>query len=512
MTTLEEQGGGRIFFSSTGRSLVEEDEIVVLSVGVDIGSSTSHLVFSRIVLERLDSRYVVSARETFYQSDILLTPYSAAEDIDAQALGAFIARQYQDANVDPDEIDTGALILTGVAVRRRNARNIGELFARQAGKMVAVSAGDSLETVMAAHGSGAVARSIRDKATVMNIDVGGGTSKIAICCDGRVSDVTAVDVGARLVCLDAHGQVVRLEEAGRRFGAELGLDLELGRQLSPEGGHRLVALLADKLFEAAMGGSPSVRGGGLLRLDPLTGSTSIDQVTFSGGVAEYIYGREAQSYGDLGAALAHEIRARIPRFGAKLERSNEGIRATVIGASQYTTQVSGSTIFVSPLEALPLRNVPVIAPALALDAEEIDATAITSAIGTVLRRLDLIDTDTPVALFVPWRGSATFQRLENFCRGVIAGLAGVLARGHPLVLAGDGDVGGLMGIHLREELGLSNPIISVDGLELKEFDYIDIGTMLPNSGAVPVVIKSLIFPASAAPGMEWRAIQPVPAI
>ena len=512
MTTLEEQGGGRIFFSSTGRSLVEEDEIVVLSVGVDIGSSTSHLVFSRIVLERLDSRYVVSTRETFYQSDILLTPYSAAEDIDAQALGAFIARQYQDANVDPDEIDTGALILTGVAVRRRNARNIGELFARQAGKMVAVSAGDSLETVMAAHGSGAVARSIRDKATVMNIDVGGGTSKIAICCDGRVSDVTAVDVGARLVCLDAHGQVVRLEEAGRRFGAELGLDLEVGRQLSPEGGRRLAALLADKLFEAAMGGNPSVSGGGLLRLDPLTGSTSIDQVTFSGGVAEYIYGREAQSYGDLGAALAHEIRARIPRFGAKLERSNEGIRATVIGASQYTTQVSGSTIFVSPFEALPLRNVPVIAPALALDAEEIDATAIASAIGTVLRRLDLIDTDTPVALFVPWRGSATFQRLESFCRGVIAGLAGVLARGHPLVLAGDGDVGGLMGIHLREELGLSNPIISVDGLELKEFDYIDIGTMLPNSGAVPVVIKSLIFPASAAPGMEWRAIQPVPAI
>jgi ethanolamine utilization protein EutA len=512
MTTLEEQGGGRIFFSSTGRSLVEEDEIVVLSVGVDIGSSTSHLVFSRIVLERLDSRYVVSARETFYQSDILLTPYSAAEDIDAQALGAFIARQYQDANVDPDEIDTGALILTGVAVRRRNARNIGELFARQAGKMVAVSAGDSLETVMAAHGSGAVARSIRDKATVMNIDVGGGTSKIAICCDGRVSDVTAVDVGARLVCLDAHGQVVRLEEAGRRFGAELGLDLEVGRRLSPEGGGRLAALLADKLFEAAMGGSPSLSGGGLLRLDPLTGSTSIDQVTFSGGVAEYIYGREAQSYGDLGAALAHEIRARIPRFGAKLERSNEGIRATVIGASQYTTQVSGSTIFVSPFEALPLRNVPVIAPALALDAEEIDATAIASAIGTVLLRLDLIDTDTPVALFVPWRGSATFQRLENFCRGVIAGLAGVLARGHPLVLAGDGDVGGLMGIHLREELGLSNPIISVDGLELKEFDYIDIGTMLPNSGAVPVVIKSLIFPASAAPGMEWRAIRPVPAI
>jgi ethanolamine utilization protein EutA len=138
-------------------------------------------VFSRIVLERLDSRYVVSARETFYQSDILLTPYAAEEEIDAAALGAFIARQYQDANVHPDEIDTGALILTGVAVRRRNARKIGELFARQAGKMVAVSAGDSLEAVMAAYGSGAAARSIRDKSTVMNVDIGGGTTKIAVC-------------------------------------------------------------------------------------------------------------------------------------------------------------------------------------------------------------------------------------------------------------------------------------------------------------------------------------------
>src|SRR5439155_20698913 len=122
-----------------------------------------------------------------YQSDILLTPYSKAGDeaIDAEALGAFIARQYQDAKVDPDEIDTGALILTGVAVRRSNARKIGELFAAQAGKMVAVSAGDSLETVMAAYGSGAVARSIREKSTVMNIDIGGGTSKIAICAGGK---------------------------------------------------------------------------------------------------------------------------------------------------------------------------------------------------------------------------------------------------------------------------------------------------------------------------------------
>ena len=220
MPVEQDESGGRIFFSSTGRSLEDDDEVVMLTVGVDIGSSTSHLVFSRIVLERLDSRYVVTERETFYASDILLTPYSAENTIDADALGAFIRKEYADAKVDPDEIDTGALILTGVAVQRTNARAIGELFAKEAGKLVAVSAGDSLETVMAAYGSGAAARSIRDECVVMNVDVGGGTSKIAVCADGKVIDVCALDVGARLLCLAPDGTILRIEEAGQRYARE----------------------------------------------------------------------------------------------------------------------------------------------------------------------------------------------------------------------------------------------------------------------------------------------------
>jgi ethanolamine utilization protein EutA len=501
----DEAQGGRVFFSSTGRSLEGEDEIVVLSVGVDIGSSTSHLVFSRIVLERLDSRYVVTTRETFHESDILLTPYSSGESIDADALGAFIEKQYVDAKIDPDEIDTGALILTGVAVRRSNARAIGELFARQAGKMVAVSAGDSLETVMAAYGSGAVARSIRDNAAVMNVDVGGGTSKIAVCAEGKVVDLTAVDVGARLVCVNDAGKVVRIEEAGRRFAAELGIKLEMGAPLSQDAAKALAARMADQLFEAMKGGTPAINGSGLCRIDPLKPGRTITEVTFSGGVSEYIYGREAQSYGDLGMLLAKEVRARIANWGPALEKANEGIRATVIGASQYTTQVSGSTIFVAPMETLPLRNVPVIAPTLTLDGDEIDSAEISAAIKGVLRRLDLGEGHTPVAVFVPWQGSATFHRLDAFCKGAVDGLADVLAKGHPIVLAGDGDVGGLLGIHLREEMKIASGIVSIDGLELKDFDYIDIGEMLPASGAVPVVIKSLIFPTSAATGKEWQA-------
>jgi len=503
----EEAEGGRIFFSSTGRTLAEEDEICLLTVGVDIGSSTSHLVFSRIVLERSDSRYLVSERETFYQSDILLTPYAAEDEIDAEALGAFIRRQYADAKVDPDEIDTGALILTGVAVRRRNARKIGELFAREAGKLVAVSAGDSLEAVLAAYGSGAVARSIREQAPTLNVDVGGGTAKIAVCADGKVLDVTAVDVGARLIVVDAADRIERIEEAGLRFAAATGLRLAPGMVLRVEQRQALAAAMADRLFEAIDGGAPQAAGSALMRLDPLSWRGTIEQVSFSGGVAEYIYGGDTKSFGDLGLPLAAEIRKRAEGRGLRLARPDARIRATVIGASQYTMQLSGSTIFVAPLDILPLRNIPVIAPELGLADETIDWGAIAAAIRGALRRLDLADGARPVAIFVPWHGSATFQRLDAFCRGVADGLAAVVARGHPIVLAGDGDVGGLIGIHLREEMKLATPIVSIDGLELKEFDFIDIGAMLESSGAVPVVIKSLIFPSTAGVGRDWQAEQ-----
>ncbi len=497
---MSEAEGGRIFFSSKGRTLEGEDEIVILSVGVDIGSSTSHLVFSRIVLERLDSRYVVTTRETFYESDILLTPYTEEETIDAEKLGAFIQKQYGFAKVEPDEIDTGALILTGVAVRRKNARAIADLFAAQTGKLVAVSAGDSLETVMAAYGSGAVQRSARNKAIVMNIDIGGGTSKIAVCAGGKVIDLTAVDVGARLVVTGADGRITRMEEAGRQFAAELGLNLTIGATLKPEDARALAARMAERLFDAMRGDSPKVGASSLLRLDPLAHRGDIDEVTICGGVSEFVYGREKRSFGDLGLLLGQEIRARIEAWGPRLEKPSEGIRATVIGASQYTTQVSGSTIYVWPLEILPLRNVPVIAPDMRINGEEIDANEVADAIKTVLKRLDLADGEKPVAVFAPWRGSATFTRLDAFCRGIVDGLADVLAHGHPIVLVGDGDVGGLTGIHIREELGLNFPVVSIDGLELKEFDFIDIGAILDTSGAVPVVIKSLIFPATAALG------------
>ena len=484
-------------FTGAGRSILEEDEITLTSVGVDIGSSTSHLVFSRLELERRNTRYVIVKRTVLRESEILLTPYvDEGAAIDADALGAFIERQYREAGLERDEIDTGALILTGVAVLRSNARAIGELFAADAGKFVAVSAGDGLEATMAAHGSGAVAESGRSGGVVMDIDVGGGTCKVAICRAGVVVEVTSIDVGARLLAFDGAGVVTRIEDAGRTHAKQAGIAVEVGTKLTDDDRQAIASVMAARLEEVVSLGGISDGTRALLRLPPLAYRGKIDTVIFSGGVSEFIYGREREGFGDLGPALAAEVKRRVAKLGAMVMVPAAGIRATVIGASQYTIQVSGSTIFISPLDAVPVRNVPVVTPELDLAAEVIDPAAVSDGIVRGLRRLDLVGVASPVALGVHWGGSATFDRLDGFCRGVVRAMQAVVDAGHPLVLVSDGDIGGLVGLHLREELGLTSPVVSIDGIELREFDYVDVGALIPSSGAVPVVIKSLVFPGS----------------
>ena len=230
-------------------------------------------------------------------------------------------------------------------------------------------------------------------------------------------------------------------------------------------------------------------------------------MSFSGGVVGiYLWRREPRRSAISARSLPPKSRARLRDWGPRLARPDARIRATVIGASQYTMQVSGSTIFVSPLDTLPLRNVPVIAPTLPLDDETIDAAAVAAAIKAALQAA------RSRRRRKPGRDFRAVARLGDLPAGSTisakaspTGLAAVLAHGHPIVLAGDGDVGGLIGIHYCEEMKLKNPIVSIDGLELKEFDYIDIGAILDTSGAVPVVIKSLIFPTSAGVGKDWQA-------
>ncbi|MEX0801777.1 MAG: ethanolamine ammonia-lyase reactivating factor EutA [Candidatus Binatia bacterium] len=483
-------------FSNANRHMQEEEELRLTSVGVDIGSSTTHLVFSRLELRLEGTRYRVTHREVLNESEILLTPYVDETRIDVEALEAFINQQYKKAKIRREEVDTGALILTGVAVRRRNARAIAELFAQEAGKFVAVSAGDGLEATMAAHGSGAVAHSAKMGGIVLNIDVGGGTSKFAICNNGKVQEVSAIDIGARLLAFNEAGAVVRIEEAARKHAGWAGFEVELGQTIPLESLRTMVSGMMDKLFAMLKPDPVSAEIKALLRLPPLTYRGELDCIMFSGGVSEFIYNRAKTSFGDLGPLIAEEIHRRMPELGLLVMEPTARIRATVIGASQYTIQVSGNTIFISPEDVVPVRNIPVVAPEVNFDGDDIDQAGVTLAVQSALRRLDLLTGRQPVAISFRWRGSATFARLKSFCTGVKNGLREVLNKGHPLTLVNDGDIGGIVGLHFQEELQVQNPIISIDGIALNDFDYIDIGALIPSSGSVPVVIKSLIFPAS----------------
>ena len=482
-------------FTAPDRNLLEEDSIRLVSVGVDIGSSTSHLVFSRITLERRDNRYEVVKREILRESAITFTPYTGGTTIDAAALHTFIEGEYREAGITRSDVDTGALILTGVALERDNARAIAEMFAAETGKFVSVSAGDNLEATLAAYGSGAVARSAELAGVVLNVDIGGGTTKLALCDRGRVRDVAALDIGARLVTVDDAGAVSRLEEAGAYAGTANGMALTLGGAMPPDGRERLAAWMARQLGGFIANTSDWDRK--LLRTAPLE-YPALNGIVFSGGVSEFIYENESRDFGDLGLLLGRELRGWGGQFGVPIYPSAGRIRATVVGASQFTVQVSGSTIFLSSTDVVPLRNVPVIAPHLDLAPDPLDEAVISSAVATALRRTDLHEGNGAVAVKISWAGSATFQRLQTLCGGLQSGLASVLGNGHPVVLVCDGDVGGLLGLHLKEEMHLANPVVSVDGIELSELDYVDIGAMIPTSGAVPVVIKSLVFPAQGA--------------
>jgi ethanolamine utilization protein EutA len=231
-------------------------------------------------------------------------------------------------------------------------------------------------------------------------------------------------------------------------------------------------------------------------LPALSYKGEIDCVMFSGGVSEFIYNRAKTSFGDLGPLVAKEVHQRAGDLGLFVMEPNARIRATVIGASQYTVQVSGNTIFIMPDDAVPVRNVAVVAPEFPLNEDDFSKEAVRDATLNALRRLDLLHGRQPVAVAFHWEGSATFLRLQAFASGVAEGLKDIFAKSHPLVLVNDGDIGGIVGLHFQEELKLENPIISIDGIALSDFDYVDIGALIPSSGAVPVVIKSLIFPTS----------------
>ena len=471
------------------------DNVELTTVGVDVGSSTSHLLFARLHLQRLaqglSSRFVVVRRDVLYRSPVTLTPYRPDGLIDVEVLRKRFQHAHAEAGVEQDQVDTGAVILTGVALERENSRAVAELFADTGGRFVCASAGHNLEAILAAHGSGAAARTAGDPRPRLHIDVGGGTTKLALVADGEVLETAALAVGGRLVVLDGSGRVVRVEAAAHHAAAAAGVEVAMGSPLAPEARRPLCAAMAGAVADAACGRSRGGLAEALLLTPPLRSDPEDPTVTCSGGVSEYLREQGPAAPGDLGPELAIACREALAAQGLQLDALPQGIRATVVGASQFTVQLSGSTVHVPRDGLLPLRNLPVLSPRLAPDREP-TAAAVAEAIGTARRRLDLTEA-SPVAIALRVPGEPHHRVLRELACGVADALSDHLERRLPLVLALDADLGRSLGRVMAEERGPQENLVVIDGLELLELDYVDVGELVRPAGVVPVVIKSLAF-------------------
>ena len=479
-------------------SLAIDDVIRLTTVGIDIGSSTSQLSFSALELQRMDTRFVVTKREVIYESVIMLTPFSDPMTIDTKALGDFIDSQYQAAGLTNDDIDSGAIILTGLALAKHNSRNIADIFSEHAGKFVAVSAGDAIEATLASRGAGIEALSREPNRSISHIDMGGGTIKYSWVENGKLMRVAAIDIGARLIVFDDDRRVVRIEPAAEMMLETLGIKLTAGDALTDEDLAAFVAYEADQVLAHA-GVLPSVQLDQRLQRTPrLFGDTPphIDLITFSGGVSEYIYDRETKLFNDTGRPLATAVMERVRREGISTLEPPKGIRATVLGASQYSLQLSGNTVWASSEDLVPVRNVPVINPNFDLSKDDLDFEELRQQLAHTLSvREPAVDTDA-VAIAMAWGGSATYARIDALSRAFVATAGPEVLKEHrvPLIIVCDMDIAGLLGKHIQDMTEGGVPVLTLDGIEVSEFDYLDVGAFVPGTGALPVVVKSLLFP------------------
>lgn len=465
------------------------ESIELTSVGIDIGTTTTHLIFSRLLARRKgtehSSEFQIVEKETVYESEIRLTPYTGTGTIDSGSIGEFIKETYERAGYEADNVDTGAVIVTGEASRKENAAAITDLFSEHAGKFVCATAGANLEAVMSAHGSGAVDYSLENNVDILHVDIGGGTTKLAYIVDGFVEETASINVGAHLVEFADDGTVQHVEDAAKQVADEIGINIERGVNLEQPERERLAKKFVDLLFEL-IAGQPSDLARSLM-VTELPDAQSFDIVTFAGGVAEFIYERDPEYYNDLGAEIGEMVREVVSSGHIDIEELESGIRATALGSTQHTVQISGNTKTVTDEALLPLRNVPMV-PFVADHHETQEEFT-----EKVFNRLDMYDIDEldePFAFGFHLHGTPRYEFIDRIAETVIEGWQR-FGSNYPIILAFDSDIAMNFGRLVAGRV--DSPVVAIDGAELDQFGYIDIGEPLEDTGAVPLTVKSLVF-------------------
>jgi len=448
----------------------------LLSVGLDVGTTSTQLILSRLTVENRASGFTVpqmqiTDRQVVYESPVHFTPLTDDRHVDGAAIRALVAAEYAKAGIQREAVDTGAIIITGETSRKENAATVLRELSGFAGEFVVATAGPDLESVLSAKGAGAVQWSAQTGKTVLHMDIGGGTSNLSLIRDGRIVRTGCLNVGGRLIKL-SEGQVTYVSPV------VLGLtDLQVGDRPQPGQLEDLARQLTMALEMAA----------GLRSRDRLLDElwtreagepfvcTENAVISFSGGVADCIeVHRQDDAFGDIGPVLGRAIRGSRLCSGA-YRLGSHTIRATVIGAGCHSTSLSGSTVFCRGIE-LPVQDLSVLTFTAAEQAGDL-----AESIAARLRRQDAEQT----VLAMPGYHAPDYPRVRALAEAIIRGTAG-----RPVLVCLEGDMAKALG-HCISLLQPGVPCLCMDRLHLQDGSYLDVGK--PVGPALPVVIKTLIL-------------------
>ena len=477
------------------------DKTAILSVGIDVGTSTTQVVFSKLQMDNAGGyfsvpRVAIVDKEVVYKSEVYMTPLKTDVLIDTDALRDIVAAEFRKAGYRPEDTDSGAVIITGESARKENSDAVLKSLSDFAGDFVVSAAGPDMESLIAGKGSGAWQYSMDHHCRVANLDIGGGTTNVVLFEDGETLARGCLDIGGRLICMNPQGIITKVSPAAAVMAQAAGVSVSVGDRCDELKLTAVTRQMAAALNAYLGVGTKDIDA--ILRQIKTPGSSDfpvpekVQAVFFSGGVADLIYHESADTwaYGDIGVLLGRAIReSRLFTDFQKME-PGETIRATVVGAGTYTATISGSTITYSD-DIFPLKNIPVIK----LD-EELQEACFAGETEPVIRRIQWVlgqNDEEHFILAMPGKRNPGYMEMKRAAASIRQIMDRVQPPGEPILLVIESDIAKAMGQMIRQQPDLKRQVVAIDSIHVEDGEYVDMGKPMMNGMVIPVVVKTLIF-------------------